>query len=146
MFTCSLLLLCKPAPYSFYVALPSTPSILTCTLLLLCLPALYTFYFHLHPTLSMFTCTLLLLCKPLPYSFYVHLHSTPSMFTGTVSQELAQPTPRILHVFTSGIFLCQPYTPEYAFRCIPSIGFLVVFGSYRLLNFSNRMHHCGRET
>ena len=63
----------------------------------------------------------------------------------TVSQELTQPTPRILHVFTPGIFLCQPYTPEYAFRCIPSIGFLVGFGFYRLLNFSNRTHHCGRE-
>ena len=32
----------------------------------------------------------------------------------TVSQELTQHTPLIPHVFTPGIFLCQPYTPEYA--------------------------------
>ena len=46
-----------------------------------------------------------------------------------VSQELAQPTPRIPHVFTPGIFLCQPYTPEYAVICIPSVGSLVGFDS-----------------
>ena len=63
----------------------------------------------------------------------------------TVSQELTQPTPRILHVFMPGIFLCQPYTPEYAFICIPSIGFLVGSDYLCLLNFSNRMHHCVRE-
>ena len=55
----------------------------------------------------------------------------------TVSQELTQPTPRILHVFMPGIFLCQPYTPEYAFICIPSIGFLVGSDYQYLLNFSN---------
>ena len=58
----------------------------------------------------------------------------------TVSQELTQPTPRILqwrlHIFMPGIFLCQPFTQEYAF--IVSNGFLVVSDYLYLLNFSNR--------
>ena len=63
----------------------------------------------------------------------------------TVSQELTQPTPGILHVFTTGIFLCQPYTPEYVFIFIPSINSLVGSDYLYLLNFSNIAHHCDRE-
>ena len=46
----------------------------------------------------------------------------------TVSEELTQPTPRIPNVFMPGNFLCQPYTPEYAFICILSIGSLMGLG------------------
>ena len=54
----------------------------------------------------------------------------------TVSQKLTQPTTRIPYVFTPGIFLFQPYTPEYAFICSPSIGSLVGSDYLYLLNLS----------
>ena len=72
---------------------------------------------------------------PLLFSAIEHL-KFKQFILYIVSQELTQPTPQIPHVFTPGIFLWQPYTLDYAFICIPSIGSLVGSDYLYLLNFS----------